>query len=91
MKCAAQEDALVSAEAGKRSSARAACPLERLPEIRSASAYHELQSAGRGGVLILHAGPEPVVVVVMVEAERRSDAVRFSTQIAERFDRLVGQ
>jgi len=65
-------------------------PLDTLPEIKSEIADREMELAGRGRVLIRYSGTEPVVRV-MVEAERRSDVVLHSTQLAELFEKHLGE
>ena len=64
-------------------------PLDGLPEIRSEIADRELELAGRGRVLIRYSGTEPVVRV-MVEAERQSDVMRHSTQLARLLEKHLG-
>ncbi len=64
-------------------------PLDGLPEICSEIEDRELELAGRGRVLIRYSGTEPVVRV-MVEAERKRDVVRHSTQLARLLEQRLG-
>ena len=64
-------------------------PLEQFPDIQAEIADREVELGGRGRVLIRYSGTEPVVRV-MVEAERDSEVIRHSRQIARLFEERLG-